>query len=189
MTDYYCENCEFFEDKSTDKLIDGYCKKYNQSLNFYDWWEKCNNCVIETLKAENAELKSSLTHANEECLKWHERAQNLLKDSGGSISGYEKKISDLQAENAALRERLDKAVELKVKIGDKVYCIHGMSNPIIIEWQVDEIRITDHNYILNLIIAGTKDYRNELSQYYGKWWFTTREAAEARLRELQGGKE
>lgn len=67
---------------------------------------------IAHLEAENAELKSSLTHANEECLKWHERAQNLLKDSGGSISGYEKKISDLQAENAELRARLDKAVEL-----------------------------------------------------------------------------
>lgn len=67
---------------------------------------------IQRLKAENAELKSSLTHANEECLKWHERAQNLLKDSGGTISGYEKKISDLQAENAALRARLEKAVEL-----------------------------------------------------------------------------
>lgn len=45
---------------------------------------------VKELEAENAELKSSLTHANEECLKWHERAQNLLKDSGGSISGYEK---------------------------------------------------------------------------------------------------
>ena len=66
---------------------------------------------IAHLEAENAELKSSLTHANEECLKWHERAQNLLKDSGGSISEYEKKISDLQAENAELRARLEKAVE------------------------------------------------------------------------------
>ena len=65
MTDYYCENCEFFEDKSTDKLIDGYCKKYNQSLNFYDWWEKCDNCVIETLKAENAALRERLEKAVE----------------------------------------------------------------------------------------------------------------------------
>lgn len=65
MTDYYCDNCEFFEDKSTDKLIDGYCKKYNQSLNFYDWWEKCDNCVIETLKAENASLKERLGKAVE----------------------------------------------------------------------------------------------------------------------------
>lgn len=73
---------------------------------------------VKELEAENAELKSSLTHANEECLKWHERAQNLLKDSGGSISGYEKKVSDLQAENVALRERLGKAVELENKINN-----------------------------------------------------------------------
>ena len=97
-------------------------------------------------------------------------------------------IQRLKAENAALRERLEKAVELKVKVGDKIYCIHGMSDPIIIEWQVDEIRITDHNYILHLVIAGTKNYRNELSQYYGKWWFTTREAAEKQLAELGGEK-
>lgn len=60
MADYYCENCEFFEDRSTDKLIDGYCKKHNQSLNFYDWWEKCDKCVIETLQAENAALRERL---------------------------------------------------------------------------------------------------------------------------------
>ena len=83
---------------------------------------KCGDCGeisrqyfydrFKQLQSENAELKSSLTHANEECLKWHERAQNQLKDSGGTIAGYEKKISDLQSENAALRERLKKAVEL-----------------------------------------------------------------------------
>lgn len=67
---------------------------------------------IARLTAEVSELKSSLTHANEECLKWHERAQSLLKDSGGSISGYEKKISALQSENAALQKRLENAVEL-----------------------------------------------------------------------------
>ena len=99
---------------------------------------------------------------------------------------YEKIIAGLQAENAALRERLDKAVELPCKVGDKVYCIHGMSNPEMLEWQVNEIRITDHNYMLQLGRAGTKDYRNEASQFYGKWWFTTREAALARLAELKG---
>lgn len=75
MADYYCENCEFFEDRSTDKLMDGYCKKYNQPLNFYDWWEKCDKCIIDTL----------------------------------------------QSENAALRARLERAVELPRKIGDTVY--------------------------------------------------------------------
>lgn len=60
MADYYCENCEFFEDRSTDKLIDGYCKKYNYLLNFYDWWEKCDKCIIDTLQAENAALRARL---------------------------------------------------------------------------------------------------------------------------------
>ena len=98
-------------------------------------------------------------------------------------------IRRLEAENAALRSRLEEAVELPCKVGDKVYCIHGMSNPEMLEWQVNEIRITDHNYMLQLGRAGTKDYRNEASQFYGKWWFTTREAAEARLAELKGEKE
>ena len=96
-------------------------------------------------------------------------------------------IDHLESENAVLRERLSRAVELPCKVGDKVYCIHGMSNPEMLEWQVNEIRITDHNYMLQLGRAGTKDYRNEASQFYGKWWFVTREAAEARLAELKGG--
>ena len=97
-------------------------------------------------------------------------------------------IQRLKAENAALRERLDKAVELPCRVGDKVYCIHRMSNPEMLEWQVNEIRITDHNYMLQLGRAGTKDYRSEASQFYGKWWFTELEAAEARLAELKGEK-
>lgn len=97
------------------------------------------------------------------------------------------RFNELKSENAALRERLEKAVELPCKVGDKVYCIHGMSNPEMLEWQVNEIRITDHNYMLQLGRAGTKDYRNEASQFYGKWWFVTREAAEARLKELERG--
>lgn len=96
-------------------------------------------------------------------------------------------IRRLETENADLRERLEKAVELPCRVGDKVYCIHGMSNPELLEWQVNEIRITDHNYMLQLGRAGTKDYRNEASQFYGKWWFTELEAAEARLAELKGG--
>ena len=98
------------------------------------------------------------------------------------------RFNELKAENAALCERLEKAVELPCRVGDKVYCIHGMSNPEMLEWQVNEIRITDHNYMLQLGRAGTKDYRSEASQFYGKWWFVTREAAEARLAELKGGK-
>lgn len=104
---------------------------------------------------------------------------------GGRCRGYFA-YKKLKAENAALRERLSRAVEFPCKVGDKVYCIHGMSNPEMLEWQVNEIRITDHNYMLQLGRAGTKDYRNEASQFYGKWWFTELEAAESRLAELKG---
>lgn len=97
-------------------------------------------------------------------------------------------IIRLRDENAALRERLSKAVELPCRVGDKVYCIHRISNPEMLEWQVNEIHITDHNYMLQLGHAGTKDYKNEASQFYGKWWFTELEAAEARLAELKGEK-
>lgn len=98
-------------------------------------------------------------------------------------------VEKLKSENATLRERLSKAVELPCGVGDKVYCIHRISNPEILEWQVNEIHITDHNYMLQLGHAGTKDYKNEASQFYGKWWFTELEAAEACLSELKGGKE
>ena len=98
-------------------------------------------------------------------------------------------IDHLEAENAAQRERLERALEIPCRVGDKVYCIHGMSNPEMLEWQVNEIRITDHNYMLQLGRAGTKDYRSEASQFYGKWWFTELVAAEARLAELKGERE
>lgn len=113
------------------------------------------------------------------------KASDVMNFSYADALAY---IERLKAENAELRKKLEKAVELPCKVGDKVYCIHRMSNPEMLEWQVNEIRITDHNYMLQLGRAGTKDYRSEASQFYGKWWFTELEAAEARLAELKGGK-
>ena len=125
MTDYHCENCEFFEDRSTDKIIDGFCKKYNQPLTFYDWWEKCDRCIIDAL----------------------------------------------QAENAVLRARLDKAVELP--FGDRV-------------WFITE----DEEGAESYIISKPTDLLTVDELYeIGKKYFTTREAAEKRLAELNGGKQ
>lgn len=109
------------------KLVD--CMQYNPLVDFnYLRAKGAYNIIknqVEHIEAENAELKSSLTHANEECLKWHERAQNLLKDSGGSISGYEKKISDLQAKNAELRHRAEVAERAFSKLVHEMY-EHGI---------------------------------------------------------------
>lgn len=96
-------------------------------------------------------------------------------------------VDELEAENAELHARLEKAVELKANVGDTIYCIHGISNPTITDWEVKEIRITDHNYIVICGHSGTNDRRVEVSEHYKKWWFTDRAKAEARLAELKGG--
>lgn len=125
MIDFHCDNCEFLQDKSNDNIIDGYCKKYNQSLTFYDWFEKCDKCLIETL----------------------------------------------QSENAALRERLGKSVELP--FGDRV-------------WFITE----DEEGAESYIISKPTDLLTVDELYeIGKKYFTTREAAEKRLAELNGGKQ
>lgn len=145
MIDFHCDNCEFLQDKSNDNIIDGYCKKYNQSLTFYDWFEKCDKCLIETL----------------------------------------------QSENAALRERLSKAVELPCKIGDTVYKVYDkcdmrycLYNGYSGQWRCHyegERRCAP--FIL------TKKFCYSDIPFVNKTVFVSREAAEARLAELKGGKE
>lgn len=176
MTDFICKKCGSTEYEIKDKpngtgIAHGlYCAK----CGFWHKWlskeelrqyatKESKDEIIAKLQSENAELKSSLTHANEECLKWHERAQNLLKDSGGSISGYEKKISALQAENAALRERLEKAEVEKGKL-----------KPFIKQDDEGCYRVYRAEYILQYIIDSI---------------CRTPEAAEACLAELKEKKE
>ena len=80
-------------------------------------------------------------------------------------------IERLQAENAALRERLDKAVELPS--GDRV-------------WFITEDEEGEESYIISKPAdCLTVDELYEI----GKKYFTTREAAEKRLAELNGGKQ
>lgn len=145
-------------------------------------WGKAVKCIT-FLQFENAELKSSLTHANEECLKWHERTQNLLKDSSGSISGYEKKISDLQSENAALKERLEKAVELPVLLGTPILKIWKNRVP------EDDTRMS----FVDMWEITVVNFKLEHYPLWGKFYFPNteegKEAAEARLAELKGGAE
>ena len=83
-----------------------------------------------------------------------------------------------EAENAALRERLKKAVEFPIKCGDYVYdVVDGTAY----KTQVLELRINIHGDL----------WCKTVSSYFplellGKRIFLTKEAAEARLKELQG---
>ena len=110
------------------------------------------------------------------------------------IKNYKRIIADLQAENAELRERLSKAVELPCKVGDTIFYVQyfcdykgcdsttqqfccGCKEMIEREKHKEKYVICEKSFVL-------KDLEK-----IGKKYFTTREAAEARLAELKGGKQ
>ena len=107
------------------------------------------------------------------------------------------RFKELEAENAELRERLDKAVELPCKAGDKVYIPWAWDNQSgIVEAPVVTIRLYPYTrkYEIrletnSLTFAQKYQYGNFNDKDFGTLIFTTREAAEARLRELQGEKQ
>lgn len=98
---------------------------------------------------------------------------------GGRCRGYFA-YKKLKAENAALRERLEKAVEIPCKVGDKVYEI--------IEGEVQGERVENYR-IDNMGIWVTVQLKFGTSTILlneARKIFLTREAAEARLKELGG---
>ena len=98
-------------------------------------------------------------------------------------------IDHLEAENAALRERLEKAVELSVKVGDTVYLLSQTS--CCPKGEIIEAKIIDFTYWEDGCRFTAKDggaWFFFLKVDIGVWAFTTREAAEARVAELNGEK-
>ena len=96
------------------------------------------------------------------------------------VAAISDEIYRLKAENAALRERLEKAVELPCKVGDKVYEI--------IEGEVQGERVENYR-IDNMGIWVTVQLKFGTSTILlneARKIFLTREAAEARLKELGG---
>ena len=104
----------------------------------------------------------------------------------------EKENEQLKAENAALRERLEKAVELPCNVGDKVYAIFPIE---------DELKILDGTFIgieevvsdfkgcmCAIIVRQAKDghYFNtywDLGQFNKTWW-ADKKIAESKLAEV-----
>ena len=99
-------------------------------------------------------------------------------------------IERLKAENAALHERLEKAVELPVKVGDTVYLLSQTSccpAGEIVEAKIIDFIGWEDGY--RFTAKGGGAWFSFLRGDIGTWVFTTREAAEARLAELKGEKE
>lgn len=98
-------------------------------------------------------------------------------------------IKNLKAENAALRERSEKAVELPLKVGSTVYIIHETDEEDKFNPWIDTGRIVTFSFDAELWIFVR--YNSGLTMWYSKDTFDkevclTLKAAEARLAELKG---
>lgn len=97
------------------------------------------------------------------------------------------KSERIEAENAELRARLEKAVDLPVNIGGKIWEI--FDNTLIFERNVYHIGLSENRTTFRLTGESGLCYLGEVELTgYKKTWFTARAEAEARLKELQGGK-
>ena len=98
--------------------------------------------------------------------------EEMIENLKCVIADISKQCEELQAENAALRERLEKAAELPVKIGDTVYCVDDED----CHYVVETTTVTQENfYLLCSRIKGNPSNA-----------FLSREAAEAWMKELGG---
>ena len=122
------------------------------------------------------------------------------------VADRDKQIARLTAENAELRAtlskmetvekelraRLDNAVELPAKVGDRVFYINGFAPDFapaaVEEFEIEEILIQKSTTIFRLIGVDTGIKTVVFLSWYNKMWFTELEAAEARLNELKGEK-
>lgn len=105
-------------------------------------------------------------------------------------ASYKMYVAHLESENAALKERLEKAVELPVKVGDTVYLLSQTSRcPAgeIVEAKIIDFIGWEDGY--RFTAKGGREWFSFLRGDIGTWVFTTREAAEARLAELKGREE
>lgn len=108
------------------------------------------------------------------------------------IKNYKRIIADLQAENAALRERLDKAVELPFAVGNEVFIVVGdeqreleIKKAIIEQYFIDDMLFSKKFSVKVFLRIGHTKYI-EYVELLKSRWFLSYEEAEARLKELKG---
>lgn len=103
----------------------------------------------------------------------------------------EREVAKLKAENAALREKLEKAVLFPIKFGDKIYTINFQKPKA--QWSVHcgvvkTISVTQTPDKTQFVFRVKIKYRDAREYVLGKSAFLSKEAAESRLEELKGEK-
>lgn len=115
-------------------------------------------------------------------------------DENAALSMENKMRADrLEKENANLRERLDKAVELPVKVGDPVYflqyfCDYKGCGSTTQQFCCGCKEMIEREKRKEYYVIREKPFELKDLPKIGKKYFTTCDAAEARLAELNGGK-
>mgnify|MGYP001013361999 CR=1 FL=1 len=162
---------------------------------------------VEFLQAENARLKNDR--------KLFTEIHETVKSIGGKTRELLEENGQLLLENAELRARLDKAVELPCKVGDTIYAIAECENILMHydnDWETgtgatecpfenscefedcaDTNRRIFETKVANFwICEDSKTYvglvrltRDYILSDFGKMIFLTRAEAEARLKELE----
>ena len=100
-------------------------------------------------------------------------------------------IQRLKAENAALCERLSRAVELPCRVGDTIYSLDR------IDLKIRENKVIAITFLLsnsvNHLEVQAHNFRGAVASFesidFGRYVFINRADAEARLAELKGGKD
>jgi len=159
LKDYIKQNITALQNAKTATEINGYANIFvlmfqeNEAL-------KAEN---ERLTKEKTELRESYDWSNKCCEEYRLKSE----------SRYRANLK-LRKENAELRARLEKAVELPK-------FLYGVPPSFGIKNEIDVIQITEYD--------GKIEDKKEVYIYpedIGKYVFLTREAAEARLKKLEG---
>lgn len=103
-------------------------------------------------------------------------------------------IDHLESENAALRERLSRAVELPCKVGDTIFyvqyfCDYKGCDSTTQQFCCGCKEMIEREKRKEYYVIREKPFELKDLPKIGKKYFTTCDAAEARLADLKGGKE
>lgn len=128
--------------------------------------------------------------------------EEMIENLKCVIADISEQCELLKAENAALRERLEKAVELPFAIGDMAYYCDYIEGKgyVIIEREIVGIKQIKNEpkwwdkreSFMVAIVQGKKQDYDEIGEWYydigafGAEWGIDRAAAEKRLAELKG---
>lgn len=120
--------------------------------------------------------------------------EEMIENLKCVIADISAQCEELKAENAALRERLEKSVELPCKVGDTIFYVQYFCDYKGCDSETQQFccgckEMLEREKRKEKYVICEKSFALKDFEKIGKKYFTTRKAAEARLAELQGGKE